>query len=58
MAHGVNANLVFGWRRQHLEAAGQCAPVARTTSSAVLLPVSINATPRATLIKVLNSSSH
>lgn len=45
MAHGVNANLVFGWRRRHLEASGQREPVAPAAPPAVLLPVSISATP-------------
>lgn len=45
MAHGVNANLVFGWRRRHLEATGQREPVEPATPPAVLLPVSISAAP-------------
>jgi transposase len=45
MAHGINANLLFGWRRRHLEATGQREPVAPAAPPAVLLPVSISATP-------------
>jgi transposase len=45
MAHGINANLLFGWRRRHLEASGQRESVAPATPPAVLLPVSINTTP-------------
>ncbi len=43
MAHGINANLLFGWRRRHLEASGQRESVAPATPPAVLLPVSISA---------------
>ena len=42
MEHGINANLLFGWRRRHLEA--QACPAAQ---AAVLLPVSIEAPVRA-----------
>lgn len=45
MAHGINANLLFGWRRRHLEATGQREPVTPAVAPAVLLPVTINATP-------------
>jgi len=45
MAHGINANLLFGWRRRHLEAAGQREPATPAVAPAVLLPVTINATP-------------
>lgn len=45
MAHGINANLLFGWRRRHLEATDQREPVASAVAPAVLLPVTINATP-------------
>ena len=45
MAHGINANLLFGWRRRHLEATGQREPVTSAVAPAVLLPVTINATP-------------
>jgi transposase len=45
MAHGVNANLVFGWRRRHLEATRQCESVTPAVKPAVLLPVAIDATP-------------
>jgi transposase len=45
MAHGINANLLFGWRRRHLQAqALQACPAAQ---AAVLLPVSIEAPVRA-----------
>jgi transposase len=42
MEHGINANLLFGWRRRHLQA--QARPA---TPAAVLLPVSIEAPVRA-----------
>ena len=42
MEHGINANLLFGWRRRHLDA--QAGPASQ---SAVLLPVSIEAPVRA-----------
>jgi transposase len=42
MEHGINANLLFGWRRRHLEA--QSGP---PSQAAVLLPVSIEAPVRA-----------
>jgi transposase len=45
MAHGINANLLFGWRRRHLEASGQRESVAPAAPPAVLLPVSIGAAP-------------
>jgi len=41
MEHGINANLLFGWRRRHLEA--QAGP---PSQAAVLLPVSIQAPVR------------
>ena len=45
MEHSVNANLLFGWRRRHLQAlAAQAGPESR---AAVLLPVSIEAPVRA-----------
>jgi transposase len=47
MEHGINANLLFGWRR-HLEA--QARP---TTPAAVLLPVSIEAPVRALSLDAL-----
>jgi transposase len=42
MEHGINANLLFGWRRRHLDA--QAGPASQ---AAVLLPVSIEAPVRA-----------
>lgn len=45
MAHGINANLLFGWRRRHLEATCQREPATPAAAPAVLLPVTINATP-------------
>lgn len=42
MEHGINANLLFGWRRRHLES--QAGP---PSQAAVLLPVSIEAPARA-----------
>ena len=42
MEHGINANLLFGWRRRHLEV--QACPAVQP---AVLLPVSIEAPARA-----------
>jgi transposase len=38
---GINANLLFTWRRAHLEALKGVAPVAQ----AVLLPVEVQSTP-------------
>jgi transposase len=42
MEHGINANLLFGWRRRHLDAQAGSA-----SQAAVLLPVSIEAPVRA-----------
>jgi transposase len=42
MEHGINANLLFGWRRRHLDAQAGTA-----SQAAVLLPVSIEAPVRA-----------
>jgi transposase len=42
MEHGINANLLFGWRRRHLQAQAGLA-----SQAAVLLPVSIEAPVRA-----------
>ena len=39
MEHGINANLLFVWRRRHLQA--QAAQAAPMSQAAVLLPVSI-----------------
>jgi transposase len=45
MEHGINANLLFGWRRRHLQAqAPQAGPGPK---AAVLLPVSLEAPVRA-----------
>ena len=38
---GINANLLFKWRREHLRANGQGALLALKTAAAVLLPVSV-----------------
>jgi len=46
MDNGINANLLFGWRRRHLESLAQAEPTAVHSPTAVLLPVSINASPR------------
>ncbi len=46
MDSGINANLLFGWRRRHLEALAQAEPAPARSPTAVLLPVSIEACPR------------
>ena len=48
MESGINANLLFGWRRQHLDALSQAAgaPTSSRSPTAVLLPVSIEAGSR------------
>jgi transposase len=46
MDSGINANLLFGWRRRHLDSLGQAEPASRRSPAAVLLPVSIEASPR------------
>jgi transposase len=46
MDNGINANLLFGWRRRHLQAPGQAEPASPRSPGAVLLPVSIEAGPR------------
>ncbi len=46
MDSGINANLLFGWRRRHLESLTQAAPVPARSLAAVLLPVSVEAGPR------------
>ena len=38
---GINANLLFKWRREHLRAIGQGTLSALKTAAAVLLPVSV-----------------
>ena len=46
MDSGINANLLFGWRRRHLESLAQAEPVSARSPTALLLPVSIEAGPR------------
>ena len=46
MDNGINANLLFGWRRRHLRALGQAEPASPRSPGALLLPVSIAAGPR------------
>jgi transposase len=46
MDSGINANLLFGWRRRHLETLTQAEPAALRSPAAVLLPVSIEAASR------------
>lgn len=46
MDNGINANLLFGWRRKHLEALTKARPALARSPAAVLLPVSIQASPR------------
>lgn len=46
MDSGINANLLFGWRRRHLDSLAQAEPASRRSPAAVLLPVSIEASPR------------
>ena len=41
MDNGINANLLFGWRRRHLESLAQAEPAPVRSPAAVLLPVSI-----------------
>lgn len=45
MEGGINANLLFGWRRKHLDGSSQADSAVRCQPSAVLLPVSIEAAP-------------
>jgi transposase len=45
LENGINANLLFKWRRMHLRAAECVAPLAPANSAAVLLPVTIQAPP-------------
>jgi transposase len=45
MEHGINANLLFGWRRRHLQV--QASQAGTGSQAAVLLPVSIEAPVRA-----------
>ena len=46
MDSGINANLLFGWRRRHLESLAQAEAAPARSPDAVLLPVSIEASPR------------
>ena len=46
MDSGINANLLFGWRRKHLELLAQAEPAPGRSTAAVLLPVSIEPGPR------------
>jgi len=46
MDGGINANLLFGWRRRHLECIARAEPAPVRSPAAVLLPVSIEAGPR------------
>ena len=46
MDSGINANLLFGWRRKYLGSLGQAEPVRPRLPAAVLLPVSIETGPR------------
>ena len=41
MDNGVNANLLFGWRRKHLDSVAHAGAAAPRQRAAVLLPVSI-----------------
>ena len=45
MDRGINANLLFGWRRRHLESLAQAEAAPPRLPAAVLLPVSIKAGP-------------
>ena len=46
MDNGINANLLFGWRRKHLDGSTQAGVDALRQPAAVLLPVSIEAPSR------------
>ena len=46
MDSGINANLLFGWRRRHLNAQAPAEPAPARSRAAVLLPVSIESGPR------------
>ena len=46
MDSGINANMLFGWRRRHLQSLMQDGPVPAHSRAAVLLPVSIEAGSR------------
>lgn len=45
MEGGINANLLFGWRRKHLDGMEQADSAAPHKPAAVLLPVCIEAAP-------------
>ena len=45
MEGGINANLLFGWRRKHLDGMAQAGGAVPRQPSAVLLPVSIETAP-------------
>ena len=45
MEGGINANLLFGWRRKHLDGMAQGGCAASRQPAAVLLPVSIETAP-------------
>lgn len=45
MDSGINANLLFGWRRRHLGSLAQAEPAPVHSPAAVLLPVAIEAAP-------------
>ena len=45
MEGGINANLLFGWRRKHLDGMAQGGGAAPRQPAAVLLPVSIETAP-------------
>lgn len=46
MDSGINANLLFGWRRRHLESLAQAEAAPARSPTALLLPVSIESGPR------------
>ena len=46
MDSGINATLLFGWCRRHLESLAQTEAAPARSPAAVLLPVSIEASPR------------
>lgn len=59
MEAGVNANLLFGWRRKHLDGTAQAGGAQAQVGAAVLLPVSVESaatdrtcTPSATPMRV------
>ena len=48
MDSGINANLLFGWRRRHLEFLAQAELAPARSPAAVLLPVSVETGPHET----------